>query len=642
MAEHWTQVKELFSAAMETPPHKRRRLLLDGCNGDEELMQEVEELLRAHEEAGTFLEEEIASVRDLPMQAIPEEGRPDDDFTGRKLGVYRIEHLIGEGGMGTVYLARRDDDLFEKQVAVKIIRSFQGRSRQDRFRKEREILGRLSHPNIAHLIDGGSTDEGLPYLVMEYVDGVPIDTYCEMQALDLKGRLKLFQKVFRAVQFAHQNLVVHRDIKPSNILVTAEGEPKLLDFGIAKLLDYDDGGATESPMTVTASRWMTPEYASPEQVRGGLITTSTDVYSLGVVLYRLLTGESPYSTKDKAPYEVERIVCEEEPTRPSARLVRESTTLNLNGASKLKIRRRLKGDLDNIIMMALRKQPDRRYQSVDQFSEDIYRFLHELPVRAQRDTFRYRASKFVQRHRFGVSAAIAFVLLGLVAFAAILNQAEQVKRERDAAEELYTFMVSLFDVYDPELAADTTITAREILDDGVRSAREQLASQPDQLARVLNLLGSLYYKLGIFASAEEVHREALGNLEDLGGVRLAEGYFGLAVSMHSQGRWGQAKELYMDALQLRKKLIGPRTGEVAEVLQQLALLELEQNHLNRADSLIEDCMAIRTAVFGARDPSVAESLVLKARLLHNRGSLERAEEIYKDALSIQRESLGLR
>jgi len=640
MAEHWTQVKELFSAAIETPPHRRRRLLLDSCNGNQELLREVEALLRAHEEAGTFLEDEIASVRDLPMEDVPSERRSAEDFSGRKLGVYRLEHIIGEGGMGTVYLAQRDDDLFEKQVAIKVIRQFQDRRRQDRFRKEREILGRLSHPNIAHLIDGGTTDEGLPYLVMEFVDGVPIDTYCEMHGLDLRARLDLFQKVFKAVQFAHQNLVVHRDIKPSNILVTAEGEPKLLDFGIAKMLEDDDSGPTAPPMTVTVGRWMTPEYASPEQVRGGLVTTATDVYSLGVVLYRILTGGSPYSTKDKAPYEIERIVCEDEPTRPSARVVLEKTTLSLNGASKVKMRRRLKGDLDNIILMALRKEPDRRYQSVDQFAEDIHRFLHEMPVRAQRDTFTYRASKFVQRHRYGVSVGVAFIVFGLTAFVAIVDQAEQVRHERDTARQLYSYMVSLFDVSDPELATDTTITAREILDAGVHNAREQLATQPEQLARVLNLLGSLYSKLGVYSSAEMLHREALGNSKNLGGIRIAEAYFGLAISQHSQGRFEQARGLYHDALALRERLLGHESEEVAECLHELSLLALDMNQLAVADSLVDEAIRIRSGVHGERHEAVALSLNMKAQVLRKVGDLAGAEDLYKLALSIQRETLG--
>jgi len=644
MRDRWIHVKEIFSTAVATPPHKRRRLLVENCNGDEALLREVEELLSAHEGAGEFLEKEIASIHDLPISGIPEDPSPGDDFSGKKLGAYRLERPVGEGGMGTVYLARRSDELFEKRVAVKIIRRYHDERRLDRFRKEREILARLTHPNIAQLLDGGVTEDGLPYLVMEYVDGTPIDQHCTEYDLDLRERLELFNKVFRAVQYAHQSLIVHRDLKPSNILVTREGEPKLLDFGIAKLLE-DDGTSGTTGTTFTVARWMTPEYASPEQVRGDPITTASDVYSLGVILYKLLTGQSPYEVHSQPIYEVERIICEEEPSRPSTIVVENTgpgTESRKRGTRSVRLRRGLKGDLDNIILMALRKEAHRRYPSVEQFGEDIDRYLNGLPVRAQRDTVRYRATKFVQRHQFGVATVVVFLLFAFGAFGFIVKQTNEARHQRDVSSELLRYTVSLFEASaDPEFATDTTLSARQMLDSGLEKAREQLSDQPEQLVLVLNLLGRLYQKLGVYTSAEEVHREALGMVaEDGGGLRLADAYFGLGRSMQSQARYDQAESLYRDALELRREYLPYMSAEVAEVIDQLASLAVVRSNLSAADSLVDEAILIRKAVFGIKSEEVARSLRVKATGLRHGGKLDEAALLFQEALAIQTKTLG--
>ena len=645
MRDRWIHVKEIFSAAVATPPHKRRRLLIDNCNGDKALLREVEELLEAYDSAGEFLEEEIASVRDLPMPGIPEDPQPGDDFSGQKLGSYRLERPIGEGGMGTVYLARRDDDLFEKRVAVKIIRRYHDDRRLDRFRKEREILARLTHPNIAQLLDGGVTPDGLPYLVMEHVDGVPIDQHCLERDLDLRSRLHLFGKVFKAVQYAHQSLVVHRDLKPSNILVTREGEPKLLDFGIAKLLE-DDGTSATVGTTLTAARWMTPEYASPEQVRGDPITTASDVYSLGVILYRLLTGQSPYEVHSRPIYEVERIICEEEPSRPST--VVTDRPIGGNGESgrkkgtrTVRLRRGLKGDLDNIILMALRKEAHRRYPSVEQFGEDVDRYLNGLPVKAQRDTIGYRSRKFIQRHQFGVAMVLLFVLFAAGAFAFIVEQSNEARRQRDTANELLEYAVSLFESADPEFSESRTMSAEDLVNAGMEKARQQLGDQPEQYARVLELLGKLYQKLGIYSAAEQAHKEALELVAEQGGLRLADGYLALARSMHSQGRFDQAEGLLLDALDLRLEEVGPEAPDLAEVLHELAVVAVEKEQLERADSLIDRAIQIQSSKFGYASAEVARSLRVKATALLNKGQYDYAAELYKETLAIQEETIGL-
>ena len=331
---------------------------------------------------------------------------------GRRLGAYRITRDIGHGGMGSVYLAARADDVFHKEVAIKIVRM--GVANADllrRFHQEREILASLDHPAIARVIDGGSTEDGLPYLVMDYVDGRPIDAWCDEHRLNVSERLTLFRAVCAAVQHAHQRLVLHRDIKPAHILVTVNGDVKLLDFGIAKLF-ADDGLARTLPETETATRIMTPEYASPEQVRGDAVHTASDVYALGVVLYELLTGRWPYGTRGRRPYEVIRAICDEEPTRPSSAVspMEEAPRAIVAEGSVDALRRRLEGDLDNILLKALEKDPSRRYTSVEQFSEDIRRHLEGFPVSARKHTVGYRAHTFVRRHRIGVAAA-AIILM---------------------------------------------------------------------------------------------------------------------------------------------------------------------------------------------------------------------------------------
>ena len=382
--ERWQQVKSVFEAAIALNQDDRARFLSENCREDTQLLSLVERLIAADERAEAFLENSpINSLRSTDSQT----------WIGKRVGHYRVIEELGRGGMGAVYLARREDE-FEKVVALKIIR--RGMDTDDmlrRFRNERQILAQLDHPNIARLLDGGTTDDGLPYFVMEHVDGIAIDDYCDKHQLSITGQLKLFRQVCAAVSYAHQHLAIHRDLKPSNILVTEDGTPKLLDFGIAKLLAP---GVTTSD-TVTGMQLMTPEYASPEQARGeSSITTASDIYSLGVVLYELLTGESPYDFPSRRADEVARVICETEPQRPS----------RISGESQRKQKghsafgnRQLRGDIDNILLMALRKDPARRYSSVEQFSEDIRRHLEGLPVLARPDTPWYRTSKFISRHR---------------------------------------------------------------------------------------------------------------------------------------------------------------------------------------------------------------------------------------------------
>ena len=437
--ERWQQIEEIFQKALDSLPEKRAALLGTVCGNDVDLREEIESLLAAHEKsvftaAGAF--QDAVKVLERRAGQLPE---------AHKIGPYRVIREIGRGGMGSVYLAARADDAYQKLVAIKIIR--RGLDTEDivqRFRSERQILATLDHPNIARLLDGGTTDEGLLYFVMEYIEGEPIDQYCDARKLNLTERLKLFQSVCAAVSYAHQNLVVHRDIKAGNVLVTKDAVPKLLDFGIAKLLAP---GATTGDQTLTIQRALTPEYASPEQVRGGPITTASDVYSLGILLYRLLTGHRAYRAHMSSPSEIEHAICDEEPTRPSVIVLREESSEEASDTRELvaekrgsppeKLSRRLRGDLDNIVLMALRKDPARRYASAAQFSEDISRHLALLPVIARHDTAAYRAARFITRHRAGV-AAVALLIVSLIGGVLATSwQARVARAERAKAQQQF-------------------------------------------------------------------------------------------------------------------------------------------------------------------------------------------------------------
>jgi serine/threonine protein kinase/tetratricopeptide (TPR) repeat protein len=434
--ERWQQIKEVFADAQERQLAERAAFLEKVCAADESLRSEVESLLVAAESEAAEEGSAAGSEGHSPVE---------DAMIGRRVGAYKIVQRIGRGGMATVYLASRADEQYEKQVAIKILLpELDSDDLLRRFRNERQTLAKLDHPNIVKLLDGGTTEEGLPYLVMDYVAGAPVDEYCDSHKLSTDERLRLFCQICAAVQCAHQNLIVHRDLKPSNILITEDGSPKLLDFGISKVLQPRSG----LPITQTLTRRMTPAYASPEQVKGESVTPATDIYSLGVVLYELLTGHRPYKLKQQTPAEVERAICEQEPEKPSTAVNRvenedlpDGTTLSRTpqvvSASREgqpeKLCRRLKGDLDNIVLMALQKEPLRRYLSVQEFSDDVQRHLQHRPVKARPNTLAYRSSKFVRRHGAEVIAACLILIVMLAALGYTARE-RRIATERARAE----------------------------------------------------------------------------------------------------------------------------------------------------------------------------------------------------------------
>jgi serine/threonine protein kinase/tetratricopeptide (TPR) repeat protein len=423
--ERLRHIRAIFESVVELPPDERHRILDESRLADPALAAEVELLLTAHGRRSDFMEKPIASLHFPPAA----DAAPDP--AGSRLGSYEIIREIGRGGMGTVYEAARIDGSFRKRVAIKVIRAtLLTESLQERFRRERQILAGLDHPNIAHILDGGTTDTGLPFFVMEYVAGVRIDVYCRVHRLDVGARLDLFSHVCDAVQYAHDNLIVHCDLKPGNILVTPEGGVKLLDFGIAKILADP---ATSQPAARAASALiLTPEYASPEQVLGQPITTATDVYLLGVLLYELLTGLHPMHDSGDLPHEVMRAVCERDPVRPST-AVMSAAAANTESGGPQQLRRRLKGELDDIVMLSLQKDPRRRYASVAQFRDDTARYCRGLPVLAEGDRLGYRTGKFLRRNLVPVSA-IALVILSLtVGVLVSAREAGRARREQRVA-----------------------------------------------------------------------------------------------------------------------------------------------------------------------------------------------------------------
>jgi serine/threonine protein kinase len=532
ISAHWRRVSDLLHEAMQLDSERRSAFLEQVGSADPEMRRELESLLDAHDKAeSSFLDPLVDENRRASASALHPE------VIGQRFGDYRIIEQIGEGGMGEVYRAVRDDDQYQQQVAIKMVCAGKDSGFViRRFKNERQILANLDHPNIARLLDGGMTDRGVPFLVMELIEGEAIDRYCGAQVLSIVQRLELFLRVCSAVQFAHQRLIIHRDIKPGNILVTSEGVPKLLDFGIAKILDKEaEPGRFEA--TVTVFRVLTPAYASPEQVRGEPITTASDVYSLGVVLYELLAGQHPYRRPESTPEEIVRFVCEVEPEKPSTAVQRsqreqrsQPSSRSTDGmphldAAQEKLSKRLRGDLDNIVLMALRKEPQRRYVSVEQFAEDIRRYLVNLPVVARKDTPQYRASKFVIRHKGGVAAAGTIVLTLLAAFVITLREARIAERRFNDVRALANSLI--FDVHDSIKDLPGSTPARKVIVD-----------------RALQYLSSL-------------SQDSRGDIALQRELATAYERVGLVQGMYLQNSLGDTKgslDSYQKALQIRKQV----------------------------------------------------------------------------------------
>jgi eukaryotic-like serine/threonine-protein kinase len=626
-------LEPLLDQALDLAPAERAAWLADVRARTPDLAREVEALLAEEGEldARGFLAESLTA--DLPS--------PLPSLAGRRLGAYTLERPLGQGGMGTVWLARRSDGRYEGTVAVKLLNlALVDPSGGERFRREGTALASLAHPNIARLGDAGVTDDGQPFLVLEYVEGTQIDTYCDDARLSPEQRIALFLQVLGAVAHAHANLIVHRDLKPSNILVTRDGVVKLLDFGIAKLMSPD--AAMDAPRTLTGVGWMTPEYAAPEQVRGEPITTATDVYAAGVLLYVLLAGRHPTGEGRHSAAEHLRAIVDTEPPRLST----AATGAAERGTSLDRMRRLYAGDLDNIVAKAPKKRPEERYGSIGAFADDLRHYLNHEPVRARPDSLRYRAGKFVRRNRIGVAVG-AVGVLALVAAAARERQlrglAEGEARKAVAVEQ---FLLNVFGAADPFAPPDAhagDMTARALLDRGARRIDTALAAQPEVRAELRDALGRVYGNLGLYDSAAAQLRRSLAERRALYGARhreVAQAMDQLGVVVTRQDRFDEADTLLRGALEQRRRLYGSRNDTTAESIEHLANLFRARSDLSTAEPLYREALAIRRALHGADDASVATTQIYLAELLVAKGVYDSAAALFRGALAIRVRRLG--
>lgn len=690
----WARIEAILDEALDEPPDRRDALIAERCGPDEDVRSEVRRLLAACDEAAPLFEtppavpdEVMASLGGRASPASPQ-GRPGGDdrapdtdpdrgrlAPGAEVGAYRIEGVLGRGGMGVVYLARRADGAFDRKVALKVVkRGMDTDEVLERFRRERSIVARLNHRSIATLLDGGVTPDGLPFFVMEWVRGEPIDAWCARRGLDVPGRLRLVLAVCEAVSHAHRALVVHRDLKPGNILVLPDGQPKLLDFGIAKVLEED---AEDADLTRVMGRRLTPDYAAPEQIAGEPTTTATDVYALGVVLYELLAGCHPFRTDD-APGRREP---------PSARSAVPPPSRRVEGARA----RELRGDLDAIVLQAMREEPERRYASVEALARDLRRALEGHPVEARPDSAGYRLGKFVRRNRvpvaLGTAAALALVV-GTVSTArmAWVADRERAQRELEAerARAARDFVVELFAGLDPDrLEGRTSFTRDELIELGIRNL-DGLDGQPLLRAGVLNTLGQVAFNLGDreraaaffgeshellgdvekslevatamrglgevsrarldFADAERWFRRAVSVQEELlpaGDRRRAEARTALAFALYNQGeaRWAEAESLYVATLSARP----PPAPEVrARISEGLGDLRLGQGDFEESERLYRRAIEERRGIGGPRDVGVARILWGVGRARSGRGDEAGALAAYGESMEILTSTYGPR
>jgi len=626
-ADYWHRVERVLDLALESDPSDWSNLLAGACDNDQALRDEVEDLLSRLATARSFLETPPAAT----AAALISEARRLDgpaSHEGRRIGAYRIVRQIGRGGMSRVFLAERADGEFTQQVALKLLRpGLDSALDRHRFRAERQILASLNHPNIARLLDGGVTDDGQPYLVLELVDGTSIDKYCNERRLGLRPRLTLFVAIADAVQSAHRSLIVHRDLKPSNILVTNDGTVKLLDFGLAKLLEPSHGPQV-APPTATGHRWMTPEYAAPEQIRGSAITTLTDVYQLGAVLYEVLAGRPPFGTRDGSVHELETAILERDPAP-------------LTGE--------LRGDLDAIARKALSKEPEARYASAQAFADDIRRHLSGQPVIARRQTIGYRARRLVRRHRaaFTAAAAASVLLAGYVGTVIVdrgrirraLTEAQAGTRK---AEQVTDFMLGLFQAAEGGQSLRDTLTAHTLLSRGLERARS-LTGQPELKAQMLDVIGRIHTQLGEYEQAKPLLEDALSIRRSLYGDVHPD----VATSLEALADVSAKKRDNAETVRLRRQILALRRAissdddpKTLSALFELALSLHRVGDVKGAEPAFDEWMAAIARQPRELTENRAQQLGDAASVYDSRGQFDRAESLYREALAIRRALYG--
>ena len=648
----WHRIEELFELAHARPLAAQRRFLAEACGQDVSLRHELEAMLAA---AGA--DRALAVERFIVDR--PGDGEAADPLLGTIVGAWRLVSVLGCGGMGTVYRAERADGLYRQDVAVKLVRSGpRDPYALERFRTERQVLARLIHPNIAALLDGGFAPDGTPYLVMELVDGIPITEWCATERLSLEARLRLFRVVCDAVQHAHRALVVHRDLKPSNIFVSRSGQVKLLDFGIAKLLD-PEAWDVESTVTRAEMRLITPDYGAPEQQHDGPVTTATDVYALGVVLYEMLTGLRPRRVHAFGTPPQPNDASASPVTAPSEavrrRLASPSVTPEqaehpLSGSEAFRVSdqrklvRRIRGDLDRIVLTALREEPERRYASAGQLGEEIERFLAGRAVRAQADTLRYRARKFVSRNRLAVTAAAVFVCcitaFGVVAALqarALAAQTRVARLEQAKAEQVVGVLVDLFETTNPTIRPDgDRMPIREFLAGAEARALAQLSNAPVVRAKLKQVFGLIHSERGEYTPAREALEEALAEQRRLVGPDhpdALESLHALGRVLHGADEASRARRLLEESLVRNRRVYGEAHEKTARALFALAPLVAGAD-LAAAGALLAQALEIRRQVLPPNHPDLAMSLGALAEYHNRRGDRERARALYREALAV--------
>jgi serine/threonine protein kinase/tetratricopeptide (TPR) repeat protein len=641
----WPRLQELFARALTCAPDKRIEFVTQETTGEPELRAELLALLESVGDTNTG---PLSRAVGMAYADVLEE--QDRGAVGQVVGNYRLVSILGRGGAGTVYLGERADHQYSAKVAVKIVdpATLNG-SLGARFRAERQILASLNHPNIARLLDAGETESGAPYLIMEYVGGEPLDKYCDNKQLSVEARLRLFEQICAAVQYAHQNLIVHRDLKPANIMVTPDGTPKLLDFGIAKLLDLGEG-AQVMDMTRLNDRLLTPEYASPEQILGGNITTSSDVYSLGVILYQLLCGLRPYKVPQSgSQLELERSICVSDPERPSVAIKntqRSSAPLaNLiaqgRSTTPEKLTRALQGDIDSIVLRALRKEPDHRYSSVEQFAADVHRYLTSEPVQARQGNWLYYGQRFARRHTLGVAAGAGFLVFVIGVAIVMSVQREQIavalERARDDAQRAETvseFMLDVFGAADPFVHFGKEPSARTLLEQAARRIQTDLDQQPAVRARLLETIGRSYRRMGQPDRAVPYLSDALRLQETLNADanRIGSVLMELATAQREAALYDESDHTFARAMRVVEAVQDTQTEAYAQLLSDLGRLEMIRNNIEQAQAHFLKALDLMRQVRGADDHEVGSILTELSSVYIWKDDLETAERTARAAV----------
>lgn len=654
----WKKLSQIFDKVLTLPQERRTTYIKNICGNDPELEKKVRDMLDKMEESDQYFDQQFkqnqAALDELDS-LLKNEDESADFFKGKTIGRWVVTELIGRGGMGSVYKAQRTDESGLQQVgALKIVHhSLITPSHIERFKLEQQILSGLHHPNISGFIDSGITDDEIPYMVMEYVEGESILTYCNQQNLSVEKRLKLFKTICRAIQYAHKSLIVHRDLKPENILITKDGHVKILDFGIAKLLDPNlyEGSAIE---TKPGMRLLSLEYASPEQISGKPINISTDIYSLGVLLYKLLTDLHPFDTDNLSYREVEKIVLDQDAPLPSTRLANLSDSTRVNEiAQNRKVEpgnliKKLKGDLDAIVNKALRKDPERRFDSVESFLHDIDRYQNGLPIYARPDTVGYRTRKFIHRHLWAVTAAALVILTLTVGLATTLWQAEQARKNaeqarqnEEQAEQVSAFLLELFEGSDPTSANDGSTTVRELLDQGYEKFRTELTDQPVVRARMLGTIGKVYSNLGLFDEALPALEESIAGFQnvDAQSTDYALALLLFANLQYRLGEWDKAETAARHAYEINLNHYEEDAPEMASIMNTLALVLEEKGEMDEAYKLYRRIIEIRRNQ-PEQNSDLAINLNNLAILLQQDGELDEADELFREAIGVVEEEWG--